>query len=168
MPSWTSQQVSAQPALTNVCLQRLCSFPGWSPPVRRSGHKVQGGSSPLVRREGWLCDPRTHPWVSSASLTLVWLCPSAHALLQACSPFIIQFLIDSPDVTVLSPQVHCQYKRCRICNWSPRMTQDIVSHLITSSVLCFPSSMKAVPCQTKSKTTSALSAKPCSPVLKRN
>lgn len=33
---------------------------------------------------------------------------------------------------VLSPQVLCQYKRCRICNWSPSMTQGVVSHLITS------------------------------------
>lgn len=55
------------------------------------GCNVQGENSPMLRRrEGWLCDLLTHPWVSPASYTQPR--PSAHALLQACFPFIIWIL----------------------------------------------------------------------------
>jgi len=62
--------------------------------ARRSGHKVLGGASPLVRRgEGWPCALLVHPWVTAAVFTLAWLCPSAQALLRARFPFVLQLLM---------------------------------------------------------------------------
>lgn len=46
--------------------------------VQGSGHEMQGGASPLVRRgEEWLCVLPIQPWVTSAVFTLAWPCPSA-------------------------------------------------------------------------------------------